>query len=96
MTYTASSTNSTCINWGHLHICSSPEPKAQVSYSDHVPSVVRHLSVVRPSICKLFPLNNFFSKTTKLIWTKLGRKHLWEMGIQVCENHGAGTCWGPI
>jgi len=67
---------------------SSPESKAQVSFCDHVTSVVRHLLT--------FPLNNFFSKTTKLIWTKFGRKYLWGMGIQVCENQGAGTYWGPI
>jgi len=35
------------------------------------------------------------SKTTELIWTKCGRKHLWGMGIKVCTNQGAGTYWGP-
>jgi len=41
------------------------------------PSVVRLSSVVRrPSVSQLFSLNDFFSKTTKLISTKFGRKHL--------------------
>jgi len=31
------------------------------------------------------------SNTTELISTKFGRKHLWGMGIQICENQGAGT-----
>jgi len=48
-----------------------------VSFSDHVSSIVR-------------PLNYFFSKTTELISTKFVRKHIWGMGIQVCENQGAG------
>jgi len=34
------------------------------------------------------------SKTTELISTKFGRKHLWGMGIKVCKNQGAGTFWG--
>jgi len=55
-------------------IFSSPEPKAQVGYSNHVQSV------------RKFPLNDFFSKTTELIWTKFYRKYLWGMGIQICEN----------
>jgi len=36
------------------------------------------------------------SKTTELISIKLGRKHLWGMGIQVCKNKEAVTYWGPI
>jgi len=44
----------------------------------------------RPSVRRqLFPLNDFFSKTTRPISTKLGRKHAWEMGIQNCSNKGA-------
>jgi len=35
-----------------------------------------------------FPLNIFFSRTTKPISAKVGRKHAWGMGIQVCSNKG--------
>jgi len=45
---------------------------------------------------KLFPLNNFFSRTTRPISTKLGRKHAWKMGIEICSNKGADPFWGPI
>jgi len=51
------------------------------------PSVVRH---------QLFPLTDFFSRTTRPISTKLGRKHAWGMGIQISSNKGAGPFWGPI
>jgi len=44
---------------------------------------------------QLFPLNDF-SRTTRLISSKLGRKHAWGMEIQVCSNKGAGPFWGPI
>jgi len=30
------------------------------------------------------------------ISTKLGRKHAWGMGIQICSNKRAGPFWGPI
>jgi len=30
------------------------------------------------------------------ISTKLGRKHAWKMGIQICSNKGAGPFCGPI
>jgi len=46
-------------------------------------SVVRHL-------------NDFFSRTTWPISTKLGGKHAWGMGIQICLNKGAGPFWGKI
>jgi len=46
--------------------------------------------VQRPSIwCQLFPLNDFFSKTTRPISTKLGRNDAWEKGIQICSNKRA-------
>jgi len=45
---------------------------------------------------KLFPLNNFFSRTAKPISTKFGRKHAWGMGIQICSNKGAGPIRGKI
>jgi len=51
----------------------------------------------RPSVRRqLFPLNDFFSRTTTPISTKLGRKHAWGTGIQICSNKGAGPFWGPI
>jgi len=37
----------------------------------------------------------FFSRTTRPISTKLGRKHVWGMGIHFCSNKGAGPFWGP-
>jgi len=33
-------------------------------------------------------LKKIFSRTTRPISTKLGRKHAWEMGIQICSNKG--------
>jgi len=54
-------------------------------------------SLHRPSVwLQLFPLNHFFSRTTRPISTKLGRKHAWGMRIQICSNKGAGPYWGPI
>jgi len=41
-------------------------------------------------------LNNIFSRTTRPISTKVGRKHAWEMGIQICSNKGAGPIRGKI
>ena len=79
-----------------LMIISSPELKAQlVSFSDHLSSVVC-LSVcpsvcpsVRPSVClKTFHIFIFFSRTAGPISTKLGTKHSWVKGIQVCPNEG--------
>jgi len=31
----------------------------------------------------------FFSRTTRPVTTKLGRKHSWGMGIHVCWSKGA-------
>jgi len=39
---------------------------------------------------------SLFLQTTELVSTKFGRKHLWGMRIEVCENQGAGIYWGPI
>ena len=69
-------------------ICfSSPELKAQVSFADHLLSVVR-LSIcplvclsVCPSVCKLHNFI-FFSRTN------LGTKYPWVMGIHVSSNEG--------
>jgi len=44
---------------------------------------------------QLFPLNDFFSRTTRPISTKLGRNDAWDKGIQICSNKGAGPFWGP-
>jgi hypothetical protein len=61
-------------------IFSSPELKAQVSYSD------RRLSVVRPS--GNFYIFNFFSRITGPILTRLGTDHLWVKGFQVYQMKG--------
>ena len=37
---------------------------------------------------KPFHIFNFFSRTSGPIWTKLGTKHLWVKGIQICSNEG--------
>ena len=72
-------------------IFSSPELKAQVSFSDHLSSVVC-LSIclsVCLSVClSTFHIFIFFSRTTGPISTKLGTKHPWVKGIQVCSNEG--------
>ena len=62
---------------------SSPELKAQVSFSDRLSSVC--LSV-RLSVS--FPIFVFFSRPTGPILTKLGTKHPWVKVIQVCSNEG--------
>jgi len=73
--------------------------------------VVRdHLSIFRSyelmswcSVChllsiwrQLYPLKDFFTRTTRPISTKLGREHAWGMGIQMYSNKGAGSFWSPI
>jgi hypothetical protein len=71
-------------NLGIPCIFSSPELKAQVSYSD------RLLSFVRLSVCLSvnFYIFDFFSRTTGPILTKVGTNHPWGEGIQVCSNEG--------
>jgi hypothetical protein len=61
-----------------LFIFSSPELKAQVSFSD------RLLSVVRLSVN--FYIFDFFSRTTGPILTTLGTNHPWGKGILNCWN----------
>jgi hypothetical protein len=61
-------------------IFSSPDLKAQVSYSD------RQLSVVRLSLN--FYIFDFFSRTTGPISTRLGTDHPWGKGFQVFSNEG--------
>ena len=67
-----------------LGIISSPELKAQVSISDRLLSVDR------------FHIFIFFSRTTGPISTKLGTKHPWVKGIQVCSNEGPYLLKGEI
>jgi hypothetical protein len=70
-------------------VFSSPELKAQVSYSNRLLSVVR-LSV-RLSVN--FYIFDFFSRTTGPILTKLGTNHPWGEGILNCKNEG--DCFSP-
>ena len=56
---------------------SSPELKAQVSFSDNFLSVV---------CLSTFHIFIFFSRTTGPISTKLGTNHPFKKGIQVCSN----------
>jgi hypothetical protein len=65
-------------------VFSSPELKAQVSFSDRPLSGV-HLSVC-PSVN--FYIFDFFSRTTGPILTGLGTNHPWVKGIQVCSKEG--------
>jgi len=39
------------------------------------------------AMAERFPLNDF-SRTTRPISTKVGRKHPWGMGIHNCSNRG--------
>jgi hypothetical protein len=64
-------------------IFSSPELKAQVSYSG------------RPSVCKLLNFN-FFSRTTGPILTKLGTNHPWGEGILIVQMKGIALLQGEI
>jgi hypothetical protein len=63
-----------------FHIFSSPELKAQVSYLDHL------LSIIRLSVN--FYIFDFFSRTTGPILTRLATNHPLGEGIQVCLNEG--------
>ena len=62
---------------------SAPEPKAQVHYCDHVLSVVRRPSVVRPSSLT-FHIFDFSSETAEQNLTKLYRKVDLNVLYQVC------------
>jgi hypothetical protein len=63
---------------------SSPELKAQVSFSDRPLSGV-HLSVC-PSV--YFYIFDFFSRTNGPILIRLGTNYPWVKGIQVCSKEG--------
>ena len=66
-------------------IFSSLEPKARVSFSD------RLLSVVCLSVCPLtFHIFDFFSRTAGPNSTKLGTHHPCVKGLQVSSNEGPG------
>jgi hypothetical protein len=68
-------------------LISSPELKAQVSFSDRLLSGVRLF--VRPSVN--FYIFDFFSRTVGPILTRLGTNHPWVKGIQVCSMEGDST-----
>ena len=74
-------------------VFSSPELKAQVSFSDHLSSFV--CLSVRLSVClclsvclSTFNIFIFFSRTTGPISTKLGTMYPSVKGIQVCSYEG--------
>jgi hypothetical protein len=74
--------------WRTWPAFSSPELKAQVSFSDRPLSSVR-LSVRRsvyPSVN--FYIFDFFSRTTGPILTLLGTNHPWVKGIHFCSKEG--------
>jgi hypothetical protein len=70
--------------WFIIVVFSSPELKAQVSFSDRLSSGIR-LSC-RPDVCPSvnFYIFDFFSRTTGPILTRIGTNHPWMKGIQVC------------
>ena len=69
-------------------VFSSSELKARVSFSDCLLSVIC-LSFCL-SVCKLFIFSTSSPcSTTGPIPTKLGTKHPWVEGIQVCSNEGS-------
>jgi hypothetical protein len=71
------------VNFTGEHLFSSPEVKAQVSFSD------RPLSVVCLSVCLLnIYIFNFFFRTAGPILTRLGTTHPWAKGIQNYTNEG--------
>jgi hypothetical protein len=77
------------VTWFHIFLLfffSSPELKAQVSFSD------RPLSVVCLAVCLSVCLLNIyifdFFRTAGPISTRLGTKHPWAKGIQNCTNEG--------
>jgi hypothetical protein len=73
-----------CQYWNaYQSLFSSPELKAQVSFSD------RLLSVVCLSVCLLnIYIFDFFFRTAGPILTRLGTKHPWAKDIQNCTNEG--------
>ena len=74
----------------YWYLFSSPVPKAQVSLFYHNLSVVRRCCRRCRRDSNFFTYSIFivFSRTTGLISTKLGTKHPWVKGIQVCSTEG--------
>jgi hypothetical protein len=77
---------------GNTTIFSSPELKAQMSFSDRRLSVV--LLSVRLSVN--FYIFNFFSRTTGPILTILGTNHLWREGNLNFQMKGKTLAQGEI
>jgi hypothetical protein len=71
-------------------VISSSELKAQVSYSDHL------LSIVHLSVSVNFYIFNFFSRTTGPILTRHGTNHPWGEGFQVFQMKGIAPLQGEI
>ena len=62
---------------------SSPEMKGEVSFSDHL------LSVVCPPVClHTFHVFMFFSRATGLISTKHSSKYPYVKGVKICSSEG--------
>ena len=70
----------TCLVW--IYVFSAPEPKAHVHYCDHALSVIRPLSVRRPSLT--FHIFDFSSETIEQNSTKLDMKQELNVLYQVC------------
>ena len=77
-----------------LTLFSSPELKAQVSFSDQNLSVVRRRC--RRCRCRRFHIFMFFSRTTGPISTKFGTKHPWVKGFKFVQMKGPALCQGEI
>jgi hypothetical protein len=74
---------------------SSPELKAQVSYSDRLLSVVR-LSVRLVCLSVNFYIFDLFSRTTGTILSKLGTNHPWGRGLKFVQMKGIAPLQGEI
>jgi hypothetical protein len=68
----------------HL-VFSSPELKAQVSYSDRLSSICLSVN---------FYIFDFFSRTTGPILTKLGTNHPWGRGFKFVQMKGIALSKG--
>ena len=61
---------------------------AQLSWKLKWAFLIACRQFVRLSVLKLFIFFIFFSRITGPVSTKLGAKHPWVKGIQVCSNEG--------
>jgi len=76
--------------WGkEIQGCSIEVPR--VMYGPHPRGLNFYIVIYRGMLKKIF-----FSRTTRPISTKHGRKHAWGMGIQICSNKGSGPLRGNI